>query len=203
MPHVIDRLYKDHRLIDRVVGAFDVYLQRLEAGETRNREPLRRFTDFLVHFMGRYHFELEETRVIELMEKHGFMEDTEPLRLVLGDHEKVRESLQFLTSAGEGEDPLEDGEVADIIRSAARFQSLLRTHVKREDYFFYPLVESTVTFEEALKLEEDYARYELGAGVERSLAEFENIAEGLVREFPPPQESIAAFKPVLADPDCT
>jgi hemerythrin-like domain-containing protein len=203
MPHVIDRLYRDHRLIERVLGSFEVYLQRLEAGETRDRGPLGRFTDFLVHFMGRYHFALEEKRVIELMEKHGFMEDTEPLRLVLGDHEKVRESLQYLTSAGEVEGPLDDADVAEILKSAARFLTLLRHHVGREDTFFYPLVEKTVSSEEADKLEQDYAVYELGNGAESSLAEFQKMAEALVREFPMDLGPVAAFKPAVADPDYT
>jgi hemerythrin-like domain-containing protein len=71
MSRTIAILMKEHRLIERVLGSLETFLDQLSADE-RNRADLKNFAEFFREFADRCHHGKEEDRLFVSMTDYGF-----------------------------------------------------------------------------------------------------------------------------------
>lgn len=140
---IIEMLMNEHREIERVLAALEVYADRVLTGELPPLEDLAEFGMLLREFADRCHHGKEEDILFAEMEAHGFTKDTGPLAVMLHEHEHGRRLVRALIEASQ-----QNGWTPElrksVVKDAREFVSLLRAHIQKEDHILYPMSENAI-----------------------------------------------------------
>ncbi len=155
VPNPIEELMDDHRLIERVLEAFEKRVVSGEGGEL----PLgfvKEALEFFAEFADSHHHFKEESALFPAMERRGVPREGGPIGMMLHEHEIGRAALrgirENLPKAGEG-----SAEAVEAIRRhAGEYVNLLRNHIWKEDNVLFRMAEAHLSPEDIQELEAEF-----------------------------------------------
>ena len=98
--NLFDRLADEHRRIEAVTKALEVFVGGFQAGREADAHELLRFVTFLNVYSGGYHHELEERVLFPTLALCGFALDTGPLGHLQDQHREQSRLLYTRHVAG-------------------------------------------------------------------------------------------------------
>ncbi len=177
---IIETLMDEHREIERVLAALEVYADKVVTGELPPLEDLADFCTLLREFADRCHHGKEEDILFAEMERHGFTKDTGPLAVMYQEHEHGRRLVRALITASQQSEWTPDLRKA-VVKHAREFVSLLRAHIQKEDHVLYPMSEKTIPqsrMDELAVQSDEFEQKVMKAGTHEKLhAQIHEIAE--------------------------
>ena len=90
-------LRDEHRLIGRVLDAFEIALERFAQGVAIERTLFESFLEFFRVFADEHHHRKEEEQLFPRLERAGVALDGTPVAQVLDEHERARELVSELS----------------------------------------------------------------------------------------------------------
>jgi len=139
-----DVLRREHRLIERVLGALEVAAERLRAGEAVEPTFFLRAAAFIKEYADGCHHQKEEGVLFPAMQEAGVPVEGGPIGVMLDEHEEGRR-LTAAMRAGAERLAAGDAEARDAIaESALGYVALLRGHIMKEDNVLFPMAEEAM-----------------------------------------------------------
>lgn len=136
-----DLIYKEHRLIARVLDALEVYVARLEtAGDAADRHDLARFVTFFREFADLGHHEKEENVIFPEMVRAGYSWDDGLLLDIRQEHNQERYLMRTLRHASLQKDLWSSEDLRHLLSVARTFIEFQRAHMAREDAELLPVL---------------------------------------------------------------
>lgn len=134
---LIEAFESEHVLIDRVLGSFRAYVDRLDDG-TADPGDGRRFAVFFTEFAGRFHTEREERVLFEaLVADAELPRDRGPVRAVSHEHAEMEAWMREMTPLLE-RGPHSEDERSRLRALATRYSQALWRHIDAENSVLYP-----------------------------------------------------------------
>lgn len=134
---LIDTLQDEHVLIDRVLGSFRAYVDRLLDG-TADPDDGRRFAAFFTEFAGHFHHDREERVLFDaLVTEAELPRDRGPVHALAHQHAQMEEWLCEMTPLLERRPRSEDGRVR-LRTLATRYSQALWRHIDAENSVLFP-----------------------------------------------------------------
>ncbi len=181
----IETLKEEHRLIERVLDAFEEYGGKVGRNEVDDSGELQRFVTFFREFADRCHHGKEKRILFEALVASGFRRDAGPIAIMLAEHEQGRAlTLQLAALAGRGTDwtPVERKLVSV---TSAEYVKLLRNHIRKEDGVLFPMAAAHLDAEAARSVSRAFHHFEeveTGQGVHERLHDLAQELAGRHRE---------------------
>lgn len=130
---------KEHQDIERVLDVMSDVIVGATEGQEVDLPLLAKVAGFIQTFADDLHHAKEEKILFPAMVAHGVPLDRGPLACMLAEHELGRDhARRFRVAIAE----LSVGRTemrAALFESAARYETLLRAHIQKEDGFLYGL----------------------------------------------------------------
>ncbi len=140
----IDIMKSEHRRIEAVLGALEVYVHDLTQGAVAERGDLSRFVRFFRDYADTKHHAKEEDILFAAMLEAGFPRNAGPIPVMLHEHEMGRSLVAALAECTK--EAAWTKEVQRRIRtSAMEFSLLLRGHIQKEDRVLYEMARSRIS----------------------------------------------------------
>lgn len=171
---LLDDLQKEHARIERVLGAFRTWADRLVGGEAPAGE-LSSFLSFFQLYAGAFHHEREEEILFPALTGEARLPgDRGPLAVLLDDHERMG---QLLVTMRATTDP------AALRALVVDYSHALWAHIDVENSVLFPESENQLRRNGILEL--------AGRGETDSERELATLGDALVERYPPrPPDSI-------------
>jgi len=183
MQDPIEILMREHRTIETVLDALDVYAEALAEGAGPERRDLGQFVTFIREFADRKHHGKEEAILFDAMASHGFPREAGPVAVMLREHDIGRGHVGAMAEVASSEDAWTDGERKRARDEARSFTGLLRQHIQKEDTILYPMAKAQLPPEAMVQVAERCARFE-GEQAESGVhARLEGLAKELVERY--------------------
>ena len=129
---LIDTLQDEHVLIDRVLGSFRTYVDRLVGG-TADLDDGRRFAAFFTEFAGHFHHDREERVLFDaLVTEAELPRDRGPVHALAHQHVQMEGWLCEMTPLLERR-PQSEGDRARLRTLATRYSHALWRHIDAEN----------------------------------------------------------------------
>jgi hemerythrin-like domain-containing protein len=179
---IFEELTSDHRLITRVLEAFEHFLCESEPCCELDLIELNRFTVFLREFVELCHHEREEHVLLPAMETVGYARNSAPLVHIREDHERERNLLLELRRAAVRLKPPAAMERARLVKIARDLIAFEYAHMRKENELLYPGAKNELSGRTVLELSERLGARE---GTWSRMVEqnwLRSLAEELVRD---------------------
>jgi hemerythrin-like domain-containing protein len=180
-----DKLRAEHRLLGRVVDAFEVFL------DSPGRRD-QRAADFstIAHFFrdvaDRGHHEKEERALDPFLVQCGFDWESGPLSQVREYHDNERKLIRaLLQAATDGFPPSEPSVHERIVRAARELITSQRAHIRMEDTLVFPIAERKLDEREHEALAREMAEYERTQGNSEEIRDTLHGIELLCQRYTP------------------
>ncbi len=155
----LQSLGRDHRLIARVLDAFDAYVGYVEADLPVDRFDLQRFVGFFQDFGDLYHHAKEESLLFPALVAAGVSWSEDPLARLRREHDQEHYLLSSLEHSGLRGDAWSEDERSHFLNVAKEFLSFQRSHMRFENGEVFPLSERFSELARA-RLDRDMERFE-------------------------------------------
>lgn len=176
-------LDREHRHIERVLGALDRLTRRLADGE-RPVEGLAEALELLRVYADRAHHGKEEQHLFPALERAGMPRQAGPVAVMLMEHDMGRGELAALRDALADLQRGQDGAAMSLSRAAARYVSLLRDHIDKENMVLFPMACDLLQADAADALNRAYPGVDQQAlgegGYARALARIDQLAASVL-----------------------
>ncbi len=159
-----EELEHEHRIIQQVVGAMAVLVEKLESGTEVDRAVFRDLSEFLQTFGDRCHHGKEEEYLFRLLEKKGVPISGCPLAVLLHEHEKGRKLMADLRLTFATYVSTPNAGKAALIRTLRSLIELYPAHIWKEDYLLFPMAEKLLSETEQKELSRQFAEHEAEIG---------------------------------------
>jgi hemerythrin-like domain-containing protein len=136
---IFEELTRDHRLIFKVVDAFEQFIDATGSDDIDLFE-LNRFVVFFREFVELTHHDREERFLLPAMESLGYARNGGPLTHIREEHERERNLLLELRRAAVRQRQPIGVEKARVLRTARDLVAFERAHMKKENELLYPNV---------------------------------------------------------------
>lgn len=179
----IQSLMQEHRLIEKVLHALEVFAERAARGGAAPREDLGRFTSFLTTFADECHHGKEEGILFTAMAEAGMPANAGPIAVMLHEHEVGRRYIEKLGALASGTGPISEREAGELSQAAGGYAAFLRSHIGKEDHILYPMAENLLPAEEMARMAgrfEDFERDRMGDKTHQC---FHHDAEALIAAY--------------------
>jgi hemerythrin-like domain-containing protein len=174
-------LMREHRTIERVLDALDVYADAVADGGG-DPADLARFVGFLRQYADAHHHAKEEDILFVAMTDHGFPRDAGPVAVMLQEHRMGRELVATLADLASSNDW--SGAARTRVREVAHgFTELLRHHIQKEDNVLYPMALSRLPAAAAEHVGQQCAARQADAADSGMLAKFDDVAGELTKRY--------------------
>lgn len=183
---VIEKLFDEHRLIERVVDAMEAFTSTVQTDCEHGRCELMRLVTFFREFADLIHHEKEEEFLMPGLSEVGVRWDDGIMLQIRKDHEFERYLLQTLRHAALQLGEWSSDDCRRVNEVAANFVSFMRGHIAREDRQLLPIVRERLTGSAHDALEEKLRRFDAkheATGETRLLVE---LGEELASRYAPP-----------------
>ncbi|HEY3354551.1 MAG TPA: hemerythrin domain-containing protein [Polyangia bacterium] len=137
----IETLTTEHRHIERVLAALEVYASFLRGGGETGRVDLARFVGFLREYADSLHHGKEEDLLFAAMVEAGFDRHHGPIGMMLLEHGHGRQLIGLMNQAANAAGAWTADERQHVADAATGYASLLRAHIAKEDRILYPMAE--------------------------------------------------------------
>lgn len=179
----VEVLMNEHRLIESVMDALEVYVGRLSSSEPVDREDLGRFADFIRRFADHCHHGKEEDILFASMVEHGMPQEAGPIAVMLSEHVQGRRLVGVLVEAAKNHAAWTEQDLQRIREAAFAYTALLRQHIQKEDGILYPMAQSLIPEDAMEEIGQRFDRFEeeeTGAGEHEKL---HAVADELVARY--------------------
>jgi hemerythrin-like domain-containing protein len=138
-------LVSEHNLIRQALESCSLAVEKLESGEKPPMEFFEKAVEFARTFSDKFHHHKEEYLMFGRLAQRKNGQIDAQIDSLRYQHDRGRDLIaeitQSLTRYSEGQDP----QATIILEDMAAYVSLLRHHIHREDYVFYPMVDKELT----------------------------------------------------------
>lgn len=154
----------EHRRISTLLQVLERLCRAVEVDAPR----LERAVDLLASYADRLHHGKEERHLFPALERAGLPRGHGPVQVMLDEHEEGRAGIDALRA---GVRALRAGRPAKDLRSAcARYVSLLREHIEKEDEVLFPMAEELLGASARAELTRAFAQVDAEVGDPAGLA---------------------------------
>jgi len=153
--NLLTSLEEEHRLIVRVLAAFEGYLDSCERGSNVDSHELMRFMVFLSDFADGWHHAREEDVLLPAMTRHGYAKSSGVLMHIREQHKRERDLFFRLKRAvaDNGKSPVDQlGTFLTVARDVIGFE---RAHIQKETDLFYPAAAKELACDDTASIEGD------------------------------------------------
>lgn len=156
----LDRLFEEHALILRVVGALESLVDRLQSDNNDHRSELVRVMTFFREFADLLHHEKEESLLLPALVNAGLRWDDGVVAEVRKEHDLERQMLQTLRHASLQASPWSIMDKQRVIDVGRRFVTFMRGHVALENEQLRPLLLTRLDGPALAQLNEGLERFD-------------------------------------------
>jgi hemerythrin-like domain-containing protein len=191
----IDTLIKEHRLIERVIGALVSFVDESRRGGTDGRAELDGFVTFIREFADARHHGKEEKILFAAMVEAGFPRNGGPVAVMLVEHDRGRSHARALAELAASPAPWTAADRGRLAEASRAYADLLYAHIQKEDQILYPMAEQRLPQELADRVEADCLAFQKR---EMEIGEYDRLhrlGEELVARHAPVQRSHAPASP--------
>lgn len=174
-------LGRDHRMIGRVLDAFDTYVGYVEASIPVERFDLQRFVAFFQDFGDLYHHVKEESLLYPALVTGGVSWNEEPLSRLRTEHDQEHYLLSSLEHSGLCGEAWSEADRLHFLSVAKEFLSFQRSHMRFENAEVFPLADRVLSELARARLNRDMERFD-EASHSRTLSSTA-LGEVLVRRY--------------------
>lgn len=147
-------LSMDHRAILRALDLLRAVAFRVARNDTEAAADAKTLVGFFQEFADRCHHTKEEMLLFPRLTNAGMPVEGGPLAVMLWEHDQGRSLVRNMSEA------LEQGKPPAFELYATRYAHLLASHIEKEDYVLFRMVESVLTEEDDEELVEAFDRIE-------------------------------------------
>ncbi len=148
MPHPIDELMQDHRIIEQVLSTLE------QTGSPHSLSFYEQAIDFITNFADGHHHEKEENRLFPALAAEGMPTQGGPIACMLHEHEEGRAHVARMRQAVAASD------ASAAARAGASYAALLREHIAKEDNILFQMARDMLPDAAMATLERDFAAVE-------------------------------------------
>jgi hemerythrin-like domain-containing protein len=156
----LQSLGRDHRLIARVLDAFETFVGYVEADIPVERFDLQRFVAFFQDYGDLYHHSKEESLLFPELVTAGVSWNDDPLARLRREHDQEHYLLSSLEHSGLRGDAWSVDERLCFLNIAKEFLSFQRAHMRFENTEVYPLAERVLSELARARLTRDLGRFD-------------------------------------------
>ncbi len=182
--HAVDNLVREHRLVSRVLDAFDEFVGRLERGVAIERHDLSRFVTFFREYADLGHHEKEEGIVFPALVNAGFGWDEGLVAEIRGEHNQERYLMRSLRHAALQKDGWSREDERHLISIARTFIDFERAHVAKENETLIPALRSQLAPDVASDVGRRLERFDQGWSEHGELPWLQRLADELIEQYP-------------------
>lgn len=135
---LFETLVDDHRIIARVLNAFESFLEETESSGVLDLVELNRFVVFFREFVELLHHEREEEVLFPAMESVGYARKGAPLGHIHDQHEEECALLLKLRKLAVAASPPSSARQARVIETGRELITFEQEHMKKESELLYP-----------------------------------------------------------------
>jgi hemerythrin-like domain-containing protein len=180
-----DKLRAEHRLLGRVVDAFEAFLDR-DGDPDQQSADFATFAHFFRDVADRGHHEKEERALDPFLVQCGFDWESGPLSRVREYHDSERKLIRMLQqAASDGWPPPEPSARARFVRAARELIESQRAHIQLEDTLVFPIAHRKLDQREHDALAREMAEYERTQGNSEELRHTLHGVELLCQRYLP------------------
>jgi hemerythrin-like domain-containing protein len=185
-----DKLRAEHRLLARVVDAFEVFLDS-HGDRDQQSADFATFAHFFRDVADRGHHEKEERALDPFLVQCGFDWESGPLSRVREYHDSERKLIRMLQQAASDGWPPEPSSRARFVRAARELIESQRAHIQLEDTLVFPIAHLKLDEREHDALAHEMAEYERTQGNAEALRNTLHGIELLCQRYLPAQAATA------------
>ncbi|HEY5957480.1 MAG TPA: hemerythrin domain-containing protein [Polyangiaceae bacterium] len=138
--NAIEKLFDEHRLIERVIDAMEAFTATVQVEAEPSRCELMRLVTFFREFADLIHHEKEEEFLMPALSEAGVRWDDGIMLQIRKDHEFERYLLQTLRHLALQTGQWSTEDCRRVIDVSTRFVQYMRGHIAREDHQLLPIV---------------------------------------------------------------
>lgn len=184
----IDILMKEHRLIERVIGALVSFAGESRRGGTDGRGELGELVTFIREFADGRHHAKEEKILFAAMVEAGFPRNGGPVAVMLMEHDQGRSHASALAELAASPAPWTAADRDRLAGASRAYADLLVAHIQKEDQILYPMAEQRLPRDLADRVDADCRAFQER---EMEIGEYERLrrlGEALVARHAPIQD---------------
>ncbi len=141
----IEKLFDEHRLIERVVDAMEAFTSTVQADCEHGRCELMRLVTFFREFADLIHHEKEEEFLMPALSKSGVEWDAGIMLQIRKEHEFERHLLQTLRHSALQQGRWSADDCRRVNEISTSFVQFMRGHIAKEDRQLLPIVRERLT----------------------------------------------------------
>ncbi len=172
-------LEKEHRIIEKVVGAMAAIAETLEQEGHVEIDTLRDMAAFMVTYADQSHHGKEEIHLFPALERKGVPSRGCPVGALLQEHKAGRALVATLTEAVNQFAGGDESKRDTVISSLRGLVALYPAHIWKEDYLLFPMANKVLSPDDQAELRERFEAIEVSVGRDTH-DRFEQLAERLV-----------------------
>jgi hemerythrin-like domain-containing protein len=178
-----DQLLAEHRLISRVLDAFEHYVAQVAAGDALERADLERFVLFFREYVDLGHHDKEETILLPALVHNGFHWDDGPVLRMRREHDQERYLMRSLRHAS-----LQIGDWSDdgrrrFVAMARELIDFQRAHIQIEERSLFPEAKRRLPARLTEQLGNDFERFDAERAGDATTGALAALAHQLVATY--------------------
>ncbi len=192
MGDAIEMLLDEHRIIETMLGALEMFAERIGDEPESERILLGRFTEFFRQFVDTLHHGKEEQYLFVQMKAYGFSREAGPVSAMLSEQGEGREHLAVLDAVARGSGPLNKRERSLVKGHALGYTLRIMSHMKREDDILFPVARHALPQFVLQELAGEFEKFDSSVGIREMHEELLRTARELLTKYPVGREKSAS-----------
>jgi hemerythrin-like domain-containing protein len=179
----LSSLEREHQLISGLLGALHSYADRLRGSLPPDAEDLPRFASTFRELVDYRHHEKEESILLPLLARNGFVWSSGSLAEVRREHSHLRYLMDVIYQAAARELTWSHDERRKLADAVVAFVDFKRRHMQKEQVELFPTVLRRLEAAALVQLEAELAQFDEATGRSPELEHARQTAELLVQRY--------------------
>jgi len=181
----VEKLFQEHRLIERVVSALEACANSVQGDSEQSRSDLLRFVTFFREFADLMHHEKEEEFLMPALVEAGLNWEEGLMLQIRKEHDFERHLLQTLRHLALQFGAWSADDCRRVIDISERFVKFMRNHIALEDGKLHQLIGERLTADAQAKLEVKLHQFDAKREVSGEMSLLLNLGEQLATRHAP------------------
>lgn len=156
----IEALKEEHRVIERVLTAFEKGIEKYEKGDEFAIAFFQDVVAFFKGFADGCHHRKEEKVLFVSMNAYGIPIQGGPIGVMLEEHDMGRGLLRGVAQALEQYHAGDPEAKLALIKNGREYISLLRQHILKEDHILFPMADRVIPADQKGRVWTDFESIE-------------------------------------------
>ncbi len=170
----VDRLVKEHDLIERGLALLETFVRRIESGQPVPDVFPAWASGFFARFADECHHAKEEDLFFPLLKEKGIPEDGGPIGVMLHEHDAGRDCVRRMLEASESD----EFDAVRFATAAKEFVPLLRQHIFRENNVLFRMAGNVMSDSDDAEMDVRFRQAEQERGLAGMHERFESEVAG-------------------------